>query len=78
MLDALASAHITAITAAAVIKSDEGKNIEIYDHLADVLLALGEKAQAVETWKKALKLEANSLREQHRRAEIEKKLKANE
>jgi tetratricopeptide (TPR) repeat protein len=60
------------------IKIEEGKNIEIFDHLADVHMALGEKAQAVEIWKKALSLEANSLREQHRRVEIEKKLKANE
>jgi tetratricopeptide (TPR) repeat protein len=60
------------------IKGDEGENIEIYDHLADVYMAMGEKAQALDTWKKALNLETNSLREQHRKAEIEKKLKANE
>ncbi len=60
------------------IKGDEGENIEIYDHLADVYMAMGEKTQALDTWKKALTLETNSLREQHRRAEIEKKLKANE
>jgi pentatricopeptide repeat protein len=59
-------------------KGDEGDNIEIYDHLADVYMALGEKARAIETWKKALSLETNSLREQHRKAEVEKKLKANE
>jgi pentatricopeptide repeat protein len=59
-------------------KGDEGENIEIYDHLADVHMALGEKAQAIDIWKKALNLETNSLREQHRKAEIEKKLKANE
>ncbi|HLJ96278.1 MAG TPA: tetratricopeptide repeat protein [Gemmataceae bacterium] len=60
------------------IKGEEGENIEIYDHLADVHMALGEKAEALDIWKKALKLETNSLREQQRRAEIEKKLKANE
>jgi tetratricopeptide (TPR) repeat protein len=59
-------------------KGDEGDNIEIYDHLADVYMALGEKAQALETWKKALTLETSSLREQHRKADVEKKLKANE
>lgn len=60
------------------IKAEDGKNIEIYDHLADVYMALDEKEKAIETWKKALELEATSLREQQRRAEIEKKLKANE
>src|SRR5262249_45922212 len=60
------------------IKAEEGNNIEIYDHLADIHMALGEKVQAVDIWKKALSLETNSLREQHRKAEVEKKLKANE
>src|SRR5262249_20169563 len=41
------------------IKAEEGNNIEIYDHLADLYMALGEKSQAVETWKKALTLELN-------------------
>src|SRR5207244_3264653 len=35
------------------IKSDDGKHAEIYDHLADVHIALGEKKEAVEVWKKA-------------------------
>lgn len=60
------------------IKADEGENIEIYDHLGDVYLALGEKAKAVETWRKAVGLELKSLREQQRKTEVEKKLKANE
>jgi tetratricopeptide (TPR) repeat protein len=60
------------------IKGDEGENIEIYDHLADVHMAMGEKAQALEIWKKALTLETNTLRERNRRSEIEKKLKVNE
>jgi tetratricopeptide (TPR) repeat protein len=59
-------------------KADEGDNIEIYDHLGDVYLALGEKTKAANIWRKALGLEIKSLREKQRKAEVEKKLKANE
>jgi tetratricopeptide (TPR) repeat protein len=61
----------------AVVEED-GKHAEIYDHLAEVHLALGEKAEAVAVWKKALKFPAAGKRDQDRRAEIEKKLKANQ
>jgi tetratricopeptide (TPR) repeat protein len=56
------------------IKSDEGKHVEIYDHLADVHMALGEKKEAVEVWKKALELDDVSKRDQARKEEIKKKL----
>jgi len=60
------------------VKEDDGKHLEIYDHLADVQTALGEKAEAIATWKKALDLDANTRRDLRRRAEIIKKLKAAE
>jgi tetratricopeptide (TPR) repeat protein len=60
------------------IKAEDGDNIEIYDHLGEVYMALGEKAQAVDIWRKALGLEIKSLREKQRKAEVQKKLKANE
>jgi tetratricopeptide (TPR) repeat protein len=56
------------------IKSDEGKHVEIFDHLADVHMALGEKKEAVEVWKKALELEDVSKRDQARKEEIKKKM----
>jgi tetratricopeptide (TPR) repeat protein len=56
------------------IKSDEGKHVEIFDHLADVHMALGEKKEAVEVWKKALQLENVSKRDEARKEEIKKKL----
>jgi tetratricopeptide (TPR) repeat protein len=56
-------------------KLPEGKHIEIYDHLADTHMALGEKAEAVQVWKDALKLDKElSRREQERKKSIEKKL----
>jgi len=51
-----------------------GEHIEIYDHLADVHMALGEKNEAVKVWKDALKLKDVSKRDQERRKIIETKL----
>ncbi len=56
-------------------KDKDGQSIEIYDHLAEVFLALGEKSEAVTTWKKGLESTTSSKRDQKRRAEVEKKLK---
>jgi len=56
------------------IKSDEGKHVEIFDHLADVHVALGEKKEAADVWKKALELENVGKRDEARKEEIKKKL----
>lgn len=61
-----------------MIEEDESESIEIYDHLGDVLLALGEKADAVAAWKKGIAAAGDSKREQKRKEEVEKKIKANE
>ena len=61
----------------AAIKQSDGQSIEIYDHLAEVLKALGDKEAAVATWKKGLELPAETKREKEKKAEVEKKLKAN-
>ena len=53
-----------------------GQHAEILDHLGDVHMALGEKAEALAAWKKALDAAGKTPREQKRKAEIEKKLKA--
>ena len=51
-----------------------GKHIEIYDHLAEVHMVLGEKADAVKVWKEALEFKDLSKREKERRKSIEKKV----
>ena len=56
------------------IKLEGGKHIEIYDHLADVHMALGEKAEAIKVWKESLTFENLTKREKERRKMIEKKL----
>jgi tetratricopeptide (TPR) repeat protein len=55
-----------------------GQHIEIYDHLGDVYLALGEKAEALAIWKKGLELVGEGKREQERKAKVEKKIKEND
>jgi len=57
------------------VRDKEGQHSEIYDHLGDVHLALGEKADAVSAYKKALQVAGSTPRELKRKAEIEKKLK---
>jgi tetratricopeptide (TPR) repeat protein len=58
------------------VKQKEGRHLEIFDHLADVHAALGEKAEAAAAWKKGLEHATPSKRDQKRKAEVEKKLKA--
>ena len=60
------------------VKDPDGQSIEIYDHLAEVLMALGDKTGAVDAWKKGLDLPATTKREKDKKAEVEKKLKANQ
>ena len=59
-------------------EDDDGQNLEIYDHLAEVYLAMGEKAEAIKAWKKGLEHATTSKRDKERKIEVEKKIKANE
>jgi tetratricopeptide (TPR) repeat protein len=56
----------------------DGQHIEILDHLGDTHLILGEKADAVAAWKKALQIKPATKREEQKKATVEKKLKANQ
>lgn len=62
----------------AAVKDKEGQHIEILDHLADVHMALGEKTEAIDVWKKAIAAAGDSKRDLKRKGEVEKKLKAAE
>lgn len=59
-------------------EGEEGQNIEIYDHLGDVLLALGEKKEAVAAWKKGLEIVGTTLRDAKRKVLVEKKIMEND
>jgi predicted Zn-dependent protease len=55
---------------------DEGRHLEIWDHLADCLLKLDQKDKAIATWEKALTFEDVSKRDIERRKKVSAKLKA--
>jgi tetratricopeptide (TPR) repeat protein len=59
------------------VKDKEGQNIEIYDHLGEVYTALGDKDEALSAWKKGVEVATDSKRDQQKKAEVEKKIKAN-
>ena len=54
---------------------EDGNHIEIWDHVADCLVALDKKKEAVDVWTKALKLEDLTKRDAERRKKITEKLK---
>jgi tetratricopeptide (TPR) repeat protein len=54
---------------------EDGNHIEIWDHLADALVATGNKKEAVEIWEKSLKLDDVSKRDVERRKKVNEKLK---
>jgi len=59
----------------AVKDPDEGQHLEIYDHLAEVYIALGQTDKALETWKKGLTCKPLGKRDEQRKLEVEKKVK---
>jgi len=59
------------------IKDEEGRHIEIMDHLGDIHAALGEKNDADKVWKEALKFATSTKRDQDKKKEVEKKLEKN-
>ena len=56
------------------VEDKQSQHIEIYDHLGDILLALGEQQAAVDAWRRGLEHVGTSRRDQERRALVEKKL----
>jgi tetratricopeptide (TPR) repeat protein len=59
----------------ATADEDDGNHLEIWDHLGDCYLAMGDKKKAVATWEKALKLEDLGPRDKERRRAVVAKLK---
>ncbi|QJW92802.1 tetratricopeptide repeat protein [Frigoriglobus tundricola] len=55
--------------------AEDGAHLEIWDHLADCYMALGQKKDAIATWEKGLKYEDLSKRDTERRRKVSEKLK---
>ncbi|MBI3410330.1 MAG: tetratricopeptide repeat protein [Planctomycetes bacterium] len=56
------------------IKDKRTQHIEIYDHLGDVCLMLGEREAAVNAWRKGLEVVGEGKRELERKTSVERKL----
>lgn len=56
------------------LQDKAAQHIEIYDHLGDICLALGDREAAIRAWRRGLEVAGPSRREQLRRAEVERKL----
>jgi tetratricopeptide (TPR) repeat protein len=59
----------------AAADDEDGSHLEIWDHLADCHLALGQKKEAIAAWEKGLKFEDLSKRDAERRRKVSEKLK---
>jgi tetratricopeptide (TPR) repeat protein len=63
-----------------LLKALEDKNsqhIEIFDHLGDVYLVLGEREKALDAWRRGLEVVGDGRREAERKAVVEKKIEKN-
>jgi tetratricopeptide (TPR) repeat protein len=58
------------------VEIPRGNNTEILDHMGDIHAALKERDEAAKAWKKAIEVATPSARDQRKKAEVEKKLKA--
>jgi tetratricopeptide (TPR) repeat protein len=56
------------------LEDKDAQHIEIYDHLGDVCLALGDRKAAIQAWQKGLDFVREDRRDQKIRAAVEKKL----
>jgi tetratricopeptide (TPR) repeat protein len=59
------------------IQDEDSQHIEIFDHLGDTLLALGEREAAVKYWQKGLQIAGDSKRDQDRVTQVMEKIKKN-
>jgi tetratricopeptide (TPR) repeat protein len=57
------------------LEDKDSQHIEIFDHLGDVLMALGERDGAISAWQQGLKVAGSSPREMRRRERVERKIK---
>lgn len=56
------------------VEDKAAQHIEIYDHLGDVHLALGERDLAIKAWQKGIEVATENRRDQERKTSCEKKI----
>lgn len=57
------------------VEDERAQHIEIYDHLGDTLIALGEREAALTVWRKGVELAGPSSRDQARKTQVLQKIK---
>jgi tetratricopeptide (TPR) repeat protein len=60
------------------LEDKNAQHIEIFDHLGDACIMLGQRTEALEAWRKGLEFVGNSRRDRDRSVEVEKKIKKHE
>jgi tetratricopeptide (TPR) repeat protein len=56
------------------IKDKDAQHIDIFDHLGDTYLALGQREAALDAWRRGLDVAGTDRLDQERKAEVEKKI----
>lgn len=56
------------------VEDKSAQHIEIYDHLGDAYMALGDREKALEAWRKGLEVVGEGRRETERKAAVEAKV----
>ncbi len=56
------------------VEDKDSRHIEIYDHLGDVYMILGERKEAIRAWEEGLKFVNENRRDAERKVSVEKKL----
>jgi tetratricopeptide (TPR) repeat protein len=60
------------------LEDKSSQHLEIYDHLGDTCIMLGQRTEALAAWKKGLEFVGDGRRDRERRAEVEKKIQKHE
>ena len=56
------------------LKDKDSQHLEIFDHLGDTYIELGEREAALDAWRRGLAVAGDDRHEQERKAEVEKKI----
>lgn len=56
------------------IKDKKAQHIDIFDHLGDTYIALGQREAALDAWRRGLEVAGTDRLDQERKVEVEKKI----
>jgi tetratricopeptide (TPR) repeat protein len=56
------------------LKDKDAQHLEIFDHMGDTYMALGQRDEALDAWRRGLEVAGDDRLEKERKAEVEKKI----